>query len=60
MLLVGGLVSQYITVSGLGYFLIKIFEAQFRMPSYQAAPILSYIALGGGAIGMLMVNILYF
>ncbi|EDV19628.1 uncharacterized protein TRIADDRAFT_11683, partial [Trichoplax adhaerens] len=54
MLLVGGLVSQYVTVSGLGYFLIKIFEAQFRMPAYQAGPILSYIALGGGAGGMLM------
>ncbi|RDD42635.1 Solute carrier organic anion transporter family member 4C1 [Trichoplax sp. H2] len=58
MLLVAGLIFEYIVVSGIGLFFVKILEAQFRLPAYEASSILGYIGLGGGATGMLLGGIL--
>ncbi|EDV19629.1 uncharacterized protein TRIADDRAFT_968, partial [Trichoplax adhaerens] len=54
MLLMAGLIFEYFAVSGIGLFFVKILETQFRLPAYQASPIIGYVGLGGGATGMLL------
>ena len=56
MLLIGGLIFEYVSVSGIGLFFVKIIETQFQLPAYEASPIIGYVGLGGGIAGMLLVS----